>query len=298
MKARCSSAIAGDQLAHLHRISFPKPLTAFPASPFLPFEQLGYSWRHFWVIAESRTPVQPISVVGTARSRHLHITLIVCFAVSAQSRAVRGLKPPAPAHAPIFAHDPALTFVRMASLRPGIEHRKEHCPELAKYDVADYMFVVIRPSRDLRIESLYQFGLFLRSVSLDRFSQFLGVSLDRLWARFDSSDASDRLPVTVSVRVIFPGRILPDLESEEFKTGFSFRCFQRMNNPCFVFVEFQTYLAEPLPGDFTTLLDHFPLFVQDHEIICVAHHFRRTDVPPSWELFADNRFQTVQGNIG
>src|SRR5262245_26506223 len=93
--------------------------------------------RHFRVIAESRTPIQPISVVRAARPCHLHVTLIVCFAVPTQSRAIWGLKLPALVHTPIFVNDPAFTFVRMTPFCPGIEHRKEHCPELAKSDVAD-----------------------------------------------------------------------------------------------------------------------------------------------------------------
>src|SRR5215468_10165223 len=296
--ARCPAAIARDQVIHFHPISFTKPLIAFSASPFLPFEQLGDSRRHFWVITESRTPIQPVSVVRAACSCHLHVTLIVCLAVLAQPHAIRSLKLPTSAYAPIFAHDPPFALFRMTALRPGIEHREEHFPELAESDVTDYIFVVVRPSRDLRIKSLDQLGLFLRRVSLDRFPQFLGVPFDCLWTRLDSSSASDGLSLTISIRVVLPSRILPDPETQKFKTRFTLRRLQRVSDPRFVLVEFQSHLAEPLCDDLTTLLDHFPLFVQDHEIISVSHHFRRTDIPPSWELLADDRFQPVQGNVG
>src|SRR5262249_3488282 len=123
MKTGGSASTARNQVIHFHHISFTKPLTAFPAFPFLSFEQLGYSRRPFRVITESRPPIDPVSVVRAPRSRHLHVALIMRFIVSAQLRsAVWGPKLPASVHVPILAHDPAFALLRMTTFCPGVEH--------------------------------------------------------------------------------------------------------------------------------------------------------------------------------
>jgi hypothetical protein len=188
----------------------------------------------------------------------------VRLTVSAQSLAAGSLELPASEHVPILAHDPSSALIRVTSFRPGIKHSEEYRTEFAESDVANYVSVVVRPTNDYWIESLDQIGLLLRNVSLDLLPQFLSVSFNRLWTRFDSGGTSDWLTMTVSVRGVFPSRILPYSETQEIEARLSLRHFQRVGYSRLLFVEFQPYLAQPLGGEFTTLLDHFTLFVQDH----------------------------------
>src|SRR5262245_65485445 len=95
----------------------------------------------------------------------------------------------------------------MTTLRPGIKHGVEHFPEFVKDGVARYILIVVRPAGDLRIEHLDQLGHFLRAVSLDRLSQFLGVSFDRLRTWFDLGHTSHWMPMAVSVRAIITSRV-------------------------------------------------------------------------------------------
>src|SRR5262249_61743154 len=92
--------------------------------------------------------------------------------------------------------------------------------------------------------------------------------------------------------------ILPDLETQEFKSRFASRRLQRMGDPGFALLQFQSHPFEPFLDDLSTLLDHCSFFVQDHKVIGVAHHFRWAPSPPSWKLFADDPFQPVECNIG
>src|SRR5262245_28393575 len=121
-----SSAFARDYVIHFPHVSFPESQAAFSTFPSLPFEQTGYSGRHFGMIAESRTPIDPVSIVRAARPSHLHVALIVRFSVSAQLLAAgRRLEFPASAHAPVFAHDPVFALTVMTTFRPGVEHSEE-----------------------------------------------------------------------------------------------------------------------------------------------------------------------------
>src|SRR5215475_5178302 len=241
----------------------------------------------------------PVSVIRASRSRHLHIALIMRFCVSAQSSpAVGSPKTPASRYAPVLARDPAFALLRVSPFRPGIEYCEEHCSEFVKDSVAGDVPVVVRPTDDLRVERLDQFGLFLPAVSLHRFSQLLSVPFNRLRTWLDLGYTSDRLPLTVSVSVMLSSRILLDLETQEFKSRFAFRHFQRMDDSCFALLQFQPHFFEPFRDDLPALLNHFSFFVQDYEVISVSHHFRRTQSPPLWELFADDCFHTVEGDVG
>src|SRR5262249_31949050 len=166
----------------------------------------------------------------------------------------------------------------MTTFCPGVEHCEEHCPEFAEGDVADDISVVSRPARDLRIESLDQLRLFLRDVSLYRLPQFLGVPFDRLRTWLDSCGTPDCLPMTISIRVILPSRILPDPETQKFKARFTLRQFQRMSDPGFVLIEFQPHLTEPFLDDLQALLDHFSLMIVSSP--CKAMLASNGEMPP------------------
>src|SRR5262245_26497009 len=158
--------------------------------------------------------------------------------------AVGGLKTPSPHYVPVFAYDPAFALLRMTTFRPGIEHREEHCAELVKDIMAGNVSVIVCPTCDLRIQCLDYLGLFLRAMSLNCLTQFLCMPFDPFAAGFDPGDTSNRLAMTISVSPVFPGWILSDLESQEFKSRFfSFRCFQRMGDSRFAFLEFQAHPA-------------------------------------------------------
>lgn len=64
----------GNDMDHLHHISVFEEQFASRAFTPLPFQESCDPQLHFRVLAQSRAPIDPVAVVGTAASLHFHMS--------------------------------------------------------------------------------------------------------------------------------------------------------------------------------------------------------------------------------
>jgi hypothetical protein len=126
----------------------------------------------------------------------------------------------------------------MSSLRPGIQHRKEHRIKFAEAGVAGDMRIVIRPARDQRVERHDELALLRRLVFSHQLFQLLDMTLDGFPTRLDAGLKSQKLPVAIAIRSGFPCGILSDRKAQEIKARNTLTCIQGVCDSGFARFEF------------------------------------------------------------
>lgn len=107
------------------------------------------------MVAEARTPIHPIAVIGTASPMDFHVPTNRRLPMAVQMNlAVSGLEDPAVAcgEVPVPMCDPPFAFVRMAVGRPRAQHTIESVIETLEDLRAPYPSVVACPPHDNWVE--------------------------------------------------------------------------------------------------------------------------------------------------
>ncbi len=116
----------GNDVIDLHLVSVHKVPSTFPALPVLLLQECGDSRGYVWMASYSSAPVDPVSVVWTARALDFHMSLDGGVRVASEGYLAVGCLegPPFPiVHSPVFARNPMFRFIGMTGDSPSPQHR-------------------------------------------------------------------------------------------------------------------------------------------------------------------------------
>lgn len=179
---------ARDDVIDFHPIILRKEQSTLQALALLSLQESRDARRDLWVVAEARTPIHPIAIIGATHSRDFHVPTDCRLPVTVQAGFTIGrLKDPAVScsEGPVPMRDPPFALVRVAVGRPGAQHAIEPVIQTLEGPGTAHAGIVACPSDNDRVEESDQRLLAGMTMALDDRAEVLDMVLDGLGTGHD-----------------------------------------------------------------------------------------------------------------
>lgn len=254
----------GNDVIDFHLVSVHEVSSTFPALPLLLLQESGDSRGYVWMASYSSAPVDPVSVVWTARALDFHMSLDGGVRVASEGYPAVGCleSPPFPiVHSPVFARDPVFLLVWVAGDCPSSQHRVDRVVKGLKDPCAGNVRVVIAPAHNLRVQRLNQRLLSCVLIAVNRLTHFFNMSSDRRLAGFDECFETLQASSALFPRVGFPRWVLSDVKAEEVESRGFLCTYEGMGDTRLAGFQSESYVLQPLCSYLLTLHNDLALFV-------------------------------------
>ena len=246
----------GNDVIDFHLVSGHEVPSTCPALPLLLLQESGDSRGYVWLASCSSAPIDPVSVVWTARALDFHMSLDGGVRVASEGYPAVGCleRPPFPiVHSPVFARDPVLLLVWVAGACPSSQHRVDRVVKGLTDPCAGNVRVVMAPAHTLRVQRLHQRLLsgVLRAVT--RLTHFFTMSADRRLAGFDACFETLQASSAICPRVGLPHWVLSDVQAAEVASRGVLCTYEGMGDPRLAGFPSASYVLPPLWSDRLTL---------------------------------------------